>query len=170
MKSLLVTIPIYLFAITVSLPADDAIVSSAEFIRTFGVPEKEMNRLISIEEPPTVAITIHFDTDSAEIKGSHNITQLEQLGLALQSPDLAGRIFSIEGHTDKRGESAYNLKLSQRRSIAVVDYLADNFGIAREQLESNGQGEYFLLDDGDSAEAHAKNRRVEIVLNGTLAE
>lgn len=170
MKSTLIICLLILSVVPDSIRADDAVVSSAEFIKVFGVPEKEMNRLISIEDPPTVAITIHFETDSSEIKGRHNIEQLKQLGIALQSQQLARRIFSVEGHTDKRGTSAYNLKLSQRRSKAVVDYLKAQFEAGEEQLDANGQGEFFLLDEGDSAKAHAKNRRVEIVLNGSIGE
>ncbi len=146
--------------------AEDPVVPADEFVKAFSVSDEEMNRLISIEAPPTVAIKVHFDTDSAEIKGSHNLSQLEQLGKALASAALSKRVFSVEGHTDKRGEAAYNLKLSQRRSQAVADYLVEKHGVDPKQLQVNGQGEYFLLDEGDNDEAHAKNRRVEIVLNG----
>jgi outer membrane protein OmpA-like peptidoglycan-associated protein len=167
-KTIFVALTTSIFGL-ISLTAQD-VVTAEKFLKVFGVPEQEMNRLISIEAPPTVAITIHFDTDSTEIKGSHNTEQLKQLGLALQSPELAKRVFSVEGHTDKRGEASYNLALSQRRSKAVVDYLIAQFRVEEHQLEANGQGEYFLLDEGDSDEAHAKNRRVAIVLNGSVAE
>lgn len=103
-----------------------------------------MDRLIAVEKPPTVSIAINFETDSAEIKGTHNTSQLDQLGKALQSEKLKKRIFSIEGHTDSRGDTSYNLKLSQRRSQSVVDYLVTKFGVGKENLNANGQGEFFL--------------------------
>jgi len=144
------------------------VVTAEKFLKVFGVEDKEMDRLIAVEAAPTVAITIHFDTDSSEIKGGHNIEQLTQLGMALQSDQLKKRVFSIEGHTDKRGSTAHNMKLSQARSQAVVEYLKKEFGVGDENLDANGQGEFFLLDDGDSDAAHTKNRRVEIVLNGRV--
>jgi len=146
--------------------ADDPVIKADAFLKVFDVPDQELDRLISIEAPPKVAIRIHFATDSAAIQGKHNIAQLDELGKALSSPAMRGRVFSIEGHTDKRGEAAYNLRLSQQRSQAVVDYLVRKHSVDQKQLQANGQGEYFLLDQGDSDEAHAKNRRVEILLNG----
>jgi len=146
--------------------ADDDIVTSDGFLKVFDVPDDELNRLISIEAPPKVAIKIHFATGSAEIEGERNLSQLDELGKALSSPPMSSRVFSIEGHTDNRGETAYNLKLSQQRSQAVSDYLIQKHHVDKKQLQANGQGEFFLLDPGNSEEAHAKNRRVEILLNG----
>jgi len=148
------------------LAAEDEIVTEAEFVKTFSVADEELDRLISIEAAPKVAIRIHFETDSAEIKGEHNLMQLDELGKSLLSPRLQGRVFSIEGHSDKRGDSSHNMKLSQQRSQAVVDYLATKYGIETKQLQANGQGKFFLIDPGDSDEAHRINRRVEIILNG----
>jgi len=145
---------------------DESIVPAEAFLKTFDVPDDELDRLISIEAAPKVAIRIHFETDSAEIKGEHNLRQLDELGKSLSSPRLQGRVFSIEGHSDKRGDSSHNMKLSQQRSQAVVDYLATKYGIETKQLQANGQGEFFLIDPGDSDEAHRINRRVEIILNG----
>ena len=146
--------------------SEDEVVTSDAFLKVFDVADDELDRLISIEAPPKVAIRIHFATDSVKLEGAHNISQLDELGKALSSPAMRGRVFSIEGHTDKRGETAYNLKLSQQRSQAVTEYLVKNHAVDKKQLQANGQGEFFLLDEGDTDEAHAKNRRVEILLNG----
>lgn len=150
--------------------AADDVVPAEAFLEVFGISDEDLKRDILVEKLPRVTITIHFETDSAEIDGRHNIKQLEQLGKALQSNKLKRRRFSIEGHTDSRGSNAHNMTLSVLRSEAVVDYLVEKFSIGRDNLDANGQGEYFPLDDGDSPEAHAKNRRVEIVMDGILTE
>ncbi len=55
-----------------------------------------------------------------------------------------GRRFIVEGHTDTRGDDAYNLELSQRRVETVVDYLVSK-GVPRDQLIPEGKGESNLL-------------------------
>ena len=46
----------------------------------------------------------------------------------------------IEGHTDNVGGDAYNLKLSDRRAKAVLDYLTSR-GVDPARLKSVGKGE-----------------------------
>lgn len=50
-----------------------------------------------------------------------------------------GKKFSVEGHTDSRGSDAYNLKLSQKRTETVVNYLVSK-GVNRDQLVPVGKG------------------------------
>ena len=69
--------------------------------------------------------------------------------------------FIIEGHTDSTGSSSLNLKLSEKRAIAVRDYLVDN-GIATTRLEAKGFGEGNPIDTNDTRAGRANNRRVEI--------
>jgi len=166
MKALPLLLAAALLGVSPAAMSDDELVKADAFLKIFDIPDQELDRLISIEAPPKVAIRIHFATDSAVIEGQRNLSQLDELGKALSSPAMRSRVFSIEGHTDKRGEAAYNLRLSQQRSQAVATYLVEKHGVDGNQLQPNGQGEYFLIDDGDSDEAHAKNRRVEILLNG----
>lgn len=151
-----------------SLIADDQVIQAETFLKTFSVPKKDLNRLIRVEGPRKVTLVIHFKTNSSEIEGEHSISQLEQLGLALKNPTLAKRAFSVEGHSDVRGDAGYNMKLSQERSASVVQHLVEKFGVDSRQLTPNGQGEFFPVDPGDTDEAHAKNRRVEIVLDGEV--
>ncbi len=66
----------------------------------------------------------------------------------------------IDGHTDSVGSDAYNLKLSQARAQAVVDYLVQH-GIPRERLVAKGFGESQPVAPNTTPEGRAKNRRVE---------
>jgi outer membrane protein OmpA-like peptidoglycan-associated protein len=75
----------------------------------------------------------------------------------------------IDAHTDGIGTTAFNLKLSQQRADACVDYLV-KAGIARERLIAKGLGECCPLESEktakgkDDAAAREKNRRVEMKL------
>jgi len=65
-----------------------------------------------------------------------------------------------------RGNDDYNLKLSQRRADAAVNYLVSK-GISRSRLVAKGYGETRLLNHcgngvNCSEEQHQENRRTEI--------
>lgn len=68
-------------------------------------------------------------------------------------------------HTDSKGSEADNLKLSEARAKAAVNYLMEQ-GIEASRLQYKGLGEKHLLNtckDGVtcSEEQHAQNRRIE---------
>ena len=67
----------------------------------------------------------------------------------------------IMGHTDSDSSEAYNLKLSERRANAVMDYIVSK-GIAANRLTSKGFGESDPIASNDTREGKAKNRRVEL--------
>lgn len=76
----------------------------------------------------------------------------------------------IEGHTDAKGSEAYNLKLSERRAEAVVEWLAVREGIDTAWLDRRGLGEAQPAapnarpDGRDDPEGRQRNRRVEVIL------
>ena len=67
----------------------------------------------------------------------------------------------IEGNTDTRGSSEYNLALGQRRSVAVAQQLV-NRGVNGAQIEAVSIGKERPASQGYSEEAHAQNRRADI--------
>jgi len=72
----------------------------------------------------------------------------------------------IGGHTDAVGGEQYNKQLSEKRAIAVVDYLKRK-GIDARRLKAVGYGEKFpLASNDDEFEGRELNRRVELkILN-----
>jgi OOP family OmpA-OmpF porin len=103
---------------------------------------------------------IYFDFDSATLQPESTET-LEQILQAIQSrPSLK---LTIEGHTDSQGSNEYNLKLSQRRAQAVVDWLVQK-GIEASRLEAKGYGESRPVADNSRPDGRALNRRVEIAV------
>jgi outer membrane protein OmpA-like peptidoglycan-associated protein len=67
----------------------------------------------------------------------------------------------ITGHADSRGESPYNLNLSQRRAEAVSQELLSK-GIESERFIIHGYGEERPKLEGSHKAALQQNRRVEI--------
>lgn len=72
----------------------------------------------------------------------------------------------LSSHTDSRGDNSYNMKLSQERAEAAVNFLVSK-GISRARLTAKGFGETRLKNkckDGAqcSETEHEQNRRTEI--------
>lgn len=101
---------------------------------------------------------IQFAFDSAEIQAA-SLPYLDQVGLMLQSPQAQGQAVLVLGHTDASGAEAYNEVLSQKRALAVRDYLVQAHSIAPERLQVAGLGERQPLPGTDPLDA--QNRRVE---------
>ena len=71
--------------------------------------------------------------------------------------------FTINGHTDARGEAGYNLRLSENRAKMVYDRLI-NMGVSKSRLTYKGYGKSQLdIKNATTEEEHQKNRRVEII-------
>ena len=73
-----------------------------------------------------------------------------------------GAKIRIDGYTDSTGTKEYNMKLSERRAAAVMDYLIKEAGISRSNITAVGHGEADPVADNKTPEGRAKNRRVEI--------
>lgn len=72
--------------------------------------------------------------------------------------------FSIEGHTDSQGKESFNLRLSERRAKAVLDYLISKGGVSSSRLSSKGLGEVYPIASNKTRDGRSQNRRVEIKL------
>ena len=68
---------------------------------------------------------------------------------------------SVEGHTDAVGSEAYTLGLSNRRAVAVKDFLVKE-GVPEGRLTTQGLGESQPVATNDTADGRAQNRRVEL--------
>jgi outer membrane protein OmpA-like peptidoglycan-associated protein len=82
----------------------------------------------------------------------------------------AAGVVRIEGHTDAKGDAAYNQGLSERRAASVQQWFARK-GLADLRFSSRGFGETRPIapnakpDGADDPEGRQKNRRVEIVIS-----
>ena len=67
----------------------------------------------------------------------------------------------LSSHTDQRGKDAYNLKLSQQRAQAAVDYIVGK-GVDRARITAKGYGETRpIVIKPTSEEEYQRNRRTE---------
>ncbi len=69
----------------------------------------------------------------------------------------------IDGHTDERGTSEYNLALGEKRARACYSYLT-RLGIPEQRLHIMTFGKEQPWDSGHGDVANAKNRRAEFRL------
>lgn len=67
----------------------------------------------------------------------------------------------IEGHTDSKGTDAYNVDLSKRRAIRVMDYMVDKYKWEPSKIKTMNMGEKYPVDTNETDEGRANNRRVE---------
>lgn len=108
---------------------------------------------------PSLSLLIQFDFNSARVKPESQ-QALANLAQALQSPDLAQSKFAVEGHTDAKGSTDYNRKLSEQRALAVRELLRIQ-GVGETRLLASGKGATELANAADPLAA--ENRRVRIV-------
>jgi len=71
----------------------------------------------------------------------------------------------IEGHTDSTGDASFNQQLSEKRAEAVkAEAVAQ--GANADKITTVGHGESKPIADNATREGRAKNRRVEIKVDG----
>jgi OOP family OmpA-OmpF porin len=67
----------------------------------------------------------------------------------------------VVGHTDATGSREYNLELSQRRAVSVMEMLATTFSVDPAMLVAVGFGEEQLQDPQNPD--NGINRRVQLL-------
>ncbi|WP_295509768.1 peptidoglycan -binding protein [Sulfitobacter sp.] len=87
--------------------------------------------------------------------------------VATEIPPEIDWVIRVDGHTDNQplsgqGQFEDNWELSQARALSVVKYMINFLGIAPDRLAANGFGQYQPVASGNSEEARAQNRRIEL--------
>ena len=103
---------------------------------------------------------VFFDFDKAELRPEDR-QNLDEAIRWLKANSEA-RI-ALDGYADDRGTPPHNLKLSDRRAIAVRDYLVAG-GINPERITTTGSGETRAFAPGDDEAAWQLNRRVDLTV------
>jgi len=109
---------------------------------------------------------IQFEFDRATLQPENRELLSRIAGILLTSK---GYQITVYGHTDDVGSDAYNLELSGRRAQTVRNYLVEA-GVSPEIITTKGYGKSKPLVEGKTAEARAKNRRVEIAIVDTILD
>ncbi len=126
----------------------------------YSAPLRDRMRRIDLD-------TVTFDFGSWEV-GPDQGRALDRLADGInrvlqRNPD---EIFMIEGHTDAVGSQDDNLTLSDRRAQSVAEILTTEYGVAPENLVTQGYGEEQLKIPTDGPER--LNRRITVRRIGPL--
>jgi chemotaxis protein MotB len=116
----------------------------------------------------SLASDAFFNPASATINIEETRDILFRLASLLNSSEVRGRKFRIEGHTDAEGTDPNgpwptNWELSTDRSLSVLHYLTD-LGVAENRFQVAGFADTMPLSRNDTPEGRANNRRVDIII------
>jgi len=109
---------------------------------------------------------IYFDLNGYNIRQSSKKELDKVVALMKDRPSV---FVKVNSHTDSRGRDEFNMKLSENRAKATVDYII-NAGIAPERISGQGFGETQLLNNCTngvkcSEKEHELNRRSEFIIS-----
>lgn len=104
-----------------------------------------------------------FDTDSAEMTRAGAAVMDDMFATLAEYKGITD--ISVIGHTDSRGDDAYNQTLSENRAQTVADLIAEEYPDAR--IDVQGMGENSPVASNDTAEGRQLNRRVEVEVTAT---
>ena len=130
-------------------------------------PKPQKQEVLVVTKPAVIGnvYKVYFAFDKWNLN-SQAITDLDRLAVDMnQNPTVR---VEIKSHTDSRGPESYNMKLSEKRGKAVIDYLASK-GVAMTRVNAQAFGESQPVNkcvDGvhcTSAE-YAVNRRTETIV------
>jgi len=105
--------------------------------------------------------SLSFEDKSSKVSNGY-LSYLDQVARLIRKyPNC--RVY-IEGHAYDEGSGKSALFISQNRADAVLRYLVEKGKVSPDNLYSRGHGDSTPLDNSDTEEARAKNRRVDIVI------
>lgn len=108
-----------------------------------------------------IAEAVLFDFNEATLRPDGDVILRQVVGVLQSHPEL--KLVEIQGHTDDKGEAAYNLDLSQRRVETVMAWLVSQ-GVAAERLVAKGYGESSPIKTNSTEAGRAANRRVQFMI------
>lgn len=119
-----------------------------------------VEKALLLEHKFTFSAALLFDSGKSELRPEAG-PELDSLVSFLKNyPKIR---LGISGHTDNVGTDEYNLDLSERRALAVQQYLQSK-GIPPEQTRAKGFGETKPIGDNLTEFGRQTNRRVECVV------
>ncbi|WP_437576839.1 OmpA family protein [Sorangium sp. So ce887] len=121
-------------------------------------PPPEKKRVEVTADKIVINEKILFEHNKAGIRVESHSLLNEVVDTIKKHPHI--KKIAIEGHASADGADEHNLKLSDRRSKAVMEFLVQH-GIPQSMLTAKGFGETKPIADNESEEGREKNRRVE---------
>jgi outer membrane protein OmpA-like peptidoglycan-associated protein len=118
-------------------------------------------------QAPAISLNVTFELGSAELTPAAKDI-VKTLAAAMNSDQLSGYRFQVEGHTDSTGTPDANMDLSQRRANAVREDLISEYNVPGDRLVAVGKGQNEPIDPAHPEAA--ANRRVQIVNLGASSQ
>ena len=103
---------------------------------------------------------VYFDFDQSGIRSDMTEVLVKDAEVMQKSP---GGAIVIEGNTDDRGTSEYNLALGERRALAAKQYLLD-LGVDGARIQTISYGEERPLFNGQDEDSYSQNRRDDFIM------
>lgn len=125
--------------------------------------DPEEAEILASDDRVTIRLTaLSFASGSAEL-GPENFDVLTKLQRVVR--EFPAAQITVEGHTDNVGDDAANQALSQRRAIAVRDYLLQNLAMSADRITAVGYGKNRPIAPNDTAAGRASNRRIDVTID-----
>lgn len=131
--------------------AERKVIKDIELKKGVAAPTHAVGHVMRLEN-------LIFQQSKARIEPT-SYTELDILAELLRTN--SKMVIQLEGHTDYLGPAKQNLELSEKRVLAVKDYLVGK-GINKARIKTKAFGGTKPLSREDTPEAHANNRRVEV--------
>lgn len=133
--------------------------ASASTPSVSGLNSRNLGAMQGIKVGPVgVEHIIYFELDSYSVKSEYQAV-LDAHARYLRAD--RNRRVNLEGHTDERGGSEYNLALGQKRSDAVRRALTA-LGVPESQMEAVSFGKEKPVAQGSDESAYSQNRRAAL--------
>jgi outer membrane protein OmpA-like peptidoglycan-associated protein len=130
-----------------------------ELPKAGGYKEVEKNLfLVPLLVGEIIKLNNVFFIQSKALLKSESYPELDRLaGIMNENPTM---VIELEGHTDNQGKKRLNLELSEKRVVAVMNYLLTK-GVTPNRMTGKGFGGSQPLMPNDTEENRQMNRRVE---------
>jgi hypothetical protein len=103
---------------------------------------------------------VFFDLDKSNVRTSEVPELYQVANYMMKFPEVK---MEVKGYTDIRASEGYNMKLSENRTNAVINYLVNTYGISSDRFIPSYYGEAENMYKGATKEQqHQLNRRVEV--------
>lgn len=114
------------------------------------------------EMPARIELKVLFDTDKSLVKKQY-YSEIQRVASYMSKYPSSTAV--IEGHTDSRAGTQYNINLSQRRVNAVKTVLVKRYGVDASRIKAVGYGESRPIATNATAKGRQQNRRVIAVFS-----
>jgi len=126
-----------------------------------GCPAAEKQMVVVREDRIELLQKIYFSSGKAVITRP-SLRLVDQLAGVLKTHPKVLKV-QIDGHTDSRGNAAFNTRLSRLRAEAVLKALVAR-GVERSRLNARGLGPTQPIAPNNTAAGRELNRRVEVTI------